>query len=142
MIKEACIFIAMHLPGGSIAAQEAKIAELDAQGCRIEIHGECLSSCTMFLGARDVCVHPRAMLGFHSSRGGHFGGLITRPSPWPVQDEWDRRMAAYYPPALQRWFLEDVRHRGFHEWAWVSGREIARHGIAACENLPPPPLAP
>ena len=133
MIAAACVFVAMNLPGGSIAAHEAHIAELDAAGCRVEIRGECLSACTMYLGAQSICVDPRARLGFHHARRVRMGGLLQSRAPWAAQDHWDRRKAAFYPPAVRQWFLSDVRHRGFHAWGWLSGAELIRQGVAACE---------
>ena len=132
MIGAACVFVAMHLPGGSIAAHERHIADLDAAGCRVEIRGECLSACTMYLGAADVCIDRRARLGFHHVRRVHAGGLFHSPAPREVQDYWDRRMAAHFPPVVREWFLSDVRHRGFDAWGWLSGAELIRQGVAQC----------
>ena len=133
MIAAACVFVAMNLPGGSIAAHERHIAALDAAGCRVEIRGECLSACTMYLGAQSICVDPRARLGFHHTRRMHLGGLLVRPMKWDDQDHYDRRMAAFYPPAVRQWFLDDVRHRGFSAWGWLRGEELVRQGVADCD---------
>ena len=69
------------------------------------IAGTCVSSCTMFLGAQNVCVEADAAIGFHgpstdSENPGRMTNLVMRisalyPEPLrkPFQDLWSRSEA-------------------------------------------------
>jgi hypothetical protein len=57
-------------PGGEITAYVAKFRDIKASGERLVIDGPCLSACTLFtafLPRSQVCVTPRAVLGFHAA---------------------------------------------------------------------------
>jgi hypothetical protein len=57
--------------GGSITRFKAVVDHYNTTGERFRISGECRSTCTMFLGIRNVCVEPSARLYFHA---GHVTG--------------------------------------------------------------------
>src|ERR1700683_1540696 len=57
-------------PGGEITSYVTKFENLRASGERLVIDGPCLSACTLFtafLPRQQVCVTPRAILGFHAA---------------------------------------------------------------------------
>lgn len=116
-------------PGGSVADMAARVQAASRAGTRVEIGGPepCLSACTMWLGARDVCVHPDAQLGFHGPSSQHYG-IGLSPAAF---DHWSRRMADHYPPRLRAWFLQTGRHRlvGFH---MLTGRQVIAMGARRC----------
>ena len=113
-------------PGGRLRPRIAQVERLRSVGRRVEIRGEyCLSACTIYLGAGNVCVSPHTRFGFH---GPSFrdGG-----NPYARFDKWSRMMAAYYPKGVQKWFLGYARFlRGRH--ATVSGAELIAMGIPRC----------
>jgi len=56
--------------GGEISTYLARFHDLRASGERLVIDGPCLSACTLFtafLPRNQVCVTPRAILGFHAA---------------------------------------------------------------------------
>lgn len=112
--------------GGVIGQRADAINRIRALRQRVEIRGPiCLSSCTMYLGAGDVCVDPNATLGFHgpSSYG--------RPLTHADFEYWSEVIADHYPTQLKNWFMTTARHRitGYYK---VSGVQLIRMGIAQC----------
>ena len=112
--------------GGYVGQRATEIDWLRAQGSRVEIRGNiCYSTCTMYLGAGDVCVSPATTFGFHGpSRNG---------SPLPPQqfDHWSQVMARYYPAGLREWFMATGRYEqtGLYR---ISGSELIRMGLPSC----------
>lgn len=78
--------------GGAFAPYERMIARENAGGELFRIQGHCQSSCTMFLGIRNVCVERRAKLLFHAGRE---RGVITPAAT--------ARMTAMYNSALRNY---------------------------------------
>lgn len=112
--------------GGSISARVSEIRAVDAAGLEVRIEGGiCYSSCTMFLGARDVCVSPSTEFAFH--------GPSDRGVPLPADrfDHWSRVMAQFYREPIRSWFLSEARFdiRGAR---YLSGSELIRQGYPAC----------
>lgn len=111
--------------GGSVAARALHIARLGDRPVRIE--GFCASACTMYLGARDVCVTPDAELAFH---GPQIGGVL----PLGPRDfeRVSRFIAGFYPDTLADWYLETGRHS--QALQSISGADVIRNGWArACD---------
>lgn len=112
--------------GGVIGTRAQEVMQLKAENRRVEIRGGiCLSSCTMYLGAGNVCVSPETRFGFH---GPSYYGQPLLPVHF---DYWSEVLASHYPPAVRQWFLDRARHttNGYHT---VLGKELIRHGVAAC----------
>ena len=112
---------------GGLVGQRAQLIErLKRAGQRVEIRGSvCYSSCTMYLGAGNVCVDPRTSFGFHGpSRSG-------RPLPADQFDKWSRIMAQYYSPQLQQWFMTQARY-SITTVTQISGRELIAMGYRTC----------
>jgi hypothetical protein len=94
-------------PGGEITSYVAKFQNLRASGERLVIDGPCLSACTLFtafLPRRQVCVTPRAVLGFHAAS--YYDD--TSRSLVPTRTG-TRLVMRLYPPAIRSWI---VRHGG------------------------------
>lgn len=112
--------------GGRIDRRAEMVESLRARGDRVEIRGRfCLSACTLFLGARDVCVDRDTVFGFH---GPTLWGL---PLDQPSFEYWSEVIANHYTPALRDWYLEVARHR-LHGYHRLSGRQMIELGYTAC----------
>ena len=112
--------------GGRLRARFAEIRQIRFRGDRIEIRGSyCMSSCTLYLGAGNVCVSPATRFGFHGPSYKHRNIRAER------FDYWSRRMATYYPPQISSWFLAQARYvtQGYLE---LSGADLIRMGVRAC----------
>ena len=120
------VFVVSNDFGGVVGKRAAQIRRLNAAGRRVEIRGQfCLSSCTMFLGAGDLCVHPDTRFGFHGPS--NFGKPLKRQH----FDHWSKVLAAHYPDAIADWFMSTGRFKK-HGYYTVMGSEIIRHGVPAC----------
>jgi len=87
-------------PGGLIAAYQHRFDRARTTGERIIIDGSCLSACTLAIGLvppEQVCVTPKAVLGFHAAwQPTPYGGrAVSRPATQHMMD--------IYPSALQTW---------------------------------------
>lgn len=92
--------------GGPVEPYAARLSVAQARGEPVRIGAvECDSSCTLFLAARNSCVSPQAVFGFHAPWVGEPSGGVIDP----------RLMAMFahsYKPALRRLFLAHVRNTG------------------------------
>ena len=125
MISTLAIII-WHDMGGGIEDRLRQMHLIGAQ--HVEIRGECVSACTLFLGLPDVCVWPAAQLGFHGPRT----ALPGIPLP---RREWERvtaEMAAEYPPAIREWFMVEARYH-VTDYLVISGAQAIQMGARACE---------
>ncbi len=64
-------------PGGDPYKFASQILKLAEAGTKVVIDGKCASACTLYLSRTsglDVCVTPRARIGFHSSYGVNAAG--------------------------------------------------------------------
>ena len=113
--------------GGLLSDRVAQITRLRRSGQAIEIAGECLSACTLYLGLANVCVWPAAVLGFHGPAS-VLPGMALPPAEF---ERWSQIMAAHYPPDLRRWFLQTGRRMlfGFHR---ISGATLIAMGVTDC----------
>ncbi|MGE5368928.1 MAG: hypothetical protein ACM3PD_04930 [Chloroflexota bacterium] len=115
--------------GGRVEPYAARIAQAQARGEQVRIGPvECDSSCTLYLAARNSCVHPGAVFGFHAPWvGGPTSGVV------------DRRMTAVfasaYKPSLRRIFLSHVRNSHGQvpgPLLRLSGMQLASLGYRLC----------
>jgi hypothetical protein len=111
--------------GGSIMRRANEVKELQDRGVLVRIQGRvCLSSCTMYLGVKNVCVSPKTIFGFHGpSRNSKAISQVSF-------DYFSKVMAKDYPPAISKWFMEKARYKIATDYYRVSGQELIRHGIA------------
>ncbi|WP_341366850.1 hypothetical protein [Yoonia sp. BS5-3] len=116
--------------GGLIGARAREISDLNARDIQVQLRGRiCYSSCTMYLGAEQVCVDPETIFGFHgpSQRG--------RALPPDRFEHWSAVMAGHYNAPLRDWFLSEARHRisGYYR---ISGASLIALGYQACSGNP------
>jgi len=81
-------------PGGFLNVYYANVNKSNLFHVDIEIKGTCLSACTVYLGAKNACVHPDAMLWFHAAHD-HMTMKIDHAAT--------AQMARYWPPAVRDW---------------------------------------
>jgi hypothetical protein len=113
-------------PGGSVRERYGEIQQINRLGQRIEIRrGSCMSSCTMFLGARNVCVTPTAILGFHGPY--RFGSKLTQAE----FDRWSNVISSHYPPAIKTWYMTSARYNT-RKPTKLTGAELIRLGVSRC----------
>lgn len=94
-------------PGGEITAYLAKFREIRASGERLVIDGPCLSACTLFtalLPRSQVCITPRAVLGFHAAS--YYDDARRSLVPTRAGTKLVMRL---YPPKIRSWI---ERHGG------------------------------
>jgi hypothetical protein len=112
--------------GGFVGSRATEVDRINASGSRVEIRGDiCLSSCTMYLGARNLCVSPATDFGFHGPS--FFGASL----PERDFEYWSQVIASHYIPPLRDWFLREARYRQIRHMT-VSGEELIRIGYPAC----------
>ncbi|MBL4812771.1 MAG: hypothetical protein JKX69_10560 [Rhodobacteraceae bacterium] len=114
--------------GGMIGARAAEIDALRATGRPVEIRGSiCFSSCTMYLGAANVCILPSTTFGFH--------GPSNHGAPLPADrfEHWSQIMARYYREPLRSWFMTDARYDRVRVHR-LSGNQLIRMGYRRCGN--------
>ena len=112
--------------GGRVGQRAQQIEALKRINQRVEIRGNiCYSSCTMYLGASNVCVSPTTTFGFHGpSRSG-------TPLPADQFERWSRLMASYYNAPLQQWFMQQGRY-AINDVYRMSGRQLIALGYRTC----------
>jgi hypothetical protein len=59
----------------------------------------------------------------------HIG--LARSSHPQMFDEWSNVIAAHYPAAVRKWYMQEARYQT-HSALRLSGRELIRLGIAQC----------
>ena len=85
--------------GGITKPYYDRMINANRNGDRIEIRNDvCMSACTFYLGAWDVCVMRKTRFGFHG---------MTRWFIIPNRKA-NPALASLYPAPLDAWFLENV----------------------------------
>jgi hypothetical protein len=112
--------------GGSIGDRLLAIDRANTSRTRIELRGRvCFSSCTLYLGADDVCLSADTVFGFHGpSRHG-------RALPPAEFEHWSHAMAAQYRVPLRDWFLSTARYRTTRYYR-VTGTQLITIGYTPC----------
>jgi len=112
--------------GGFVETRATEVRALNEAGARVEIRGDiCLSSCTMYLGARNLCISPATDFGFHGPS--FFGASL----PERDFEYWSEVIASHYSPPLRDWFMREARYRQIRHMT-VTGQELIRIGYPAC----------
>lgn len=111
--------------GGDVALYMRLVQEARMRGQIVQITGRCLSACTLYLGAGNVCVTRQARLGFHGPSDG------GRPLSPALFEAWSLQMATFYPEPIRSWFLRDARHL-IGPVLELSGAELIRLGVPEC----------
>ncbi len=115
--------------GGRVEPYAARVAAADARGEPVRFGNvECDSSCTLLLAARNACVSPNTVFGFHAPWYGE-------PTHGVVDPRMTAMFARHYKPALRRLFLEHVRATGGAApgpLLRLSGAQLAGLGYRVC----------
>lgn len=90
----------------------------------VRIEGTCASACTMYLGARDVCVAPWARFMFHQAYTGR-DERHARPSRSGT-----REMESFLPPRVDA-FVHG-RLPAPPGQLWLTGTELIHLGVREC----------
>jgi hypothetical protein len=113
-------------PGGSVRERYNEIRQINRLGQKVEIRrGNCMSSCTMYLGANNVCVSPQATLGFHGPS--NHGAKLSADK----FDQWSRVISSHYPAAIRTWYMTSARFK-IYSATRLSGTELIRLGVPRC----------
>jgi hypothetical protein len=126
LAAQASVHIVRNDRGGIVGTRAAEIRRIKSTGQRVEIRGRiCLSSCTMYLGAGDVCVSPDTEFGFH---GPSYYGKPLAPQYF---EYWSEVIADHYPKPVRDWFMTKARYKqsGYHT---LLGAELIRLGVESC----------
>jgi len=125
-MRNARVIVRDH-PGGYLVGTIADVEDINALGLPVRIVGRsCLSACTLFLGARDVCVSPRTSFGFHKPGRAKGRGPLDQGT----LDAAIRKAAEMYRPGLRDWWLQ--RGSRSKRFLYLSGRELIRFGYPSC----------
>jgi hypothetical protein len=92
----------------------------------------CDSSCTLYLGARNVCVSPEAVFGFHAVWTGWQGNPVGSFN----NQRWTALFADAYKPRLRELFLSHVReywHVSPQPLMKLTGSQLSHYGYRLCE---------
>jgi hypothetical protein len=119
-------YVVMNDHGGDVATRIKEIKFVANHYTRVEVKGGvCLSSCTMFLGLPQTCVHPETKFGFHGPTD------HGRPLPKERFDYWSEQIAAHYPPSLKHWYIQKGRYllKGYY---CLTGQQLITMGIHRC----------
>ncbi len=115
-------------PGGRIVDRMVQIEIANRTDAQFQIIGDyCHSSCTMLLGADDVCISPQTIFGFH---GPHRSNRKKMSA-----DEFARKSASlssYYPSPVRNWFMSKARFAGPNELLFVTGEYLIGLGVQEC----------
>lgn len=111
--------------GGRVDWRAAEIAKLRASGRPVELRGECMSACTMYLSLPQVCVAANTTFGFH---GPSFYGIPLNQHDF---DYWSQVIAAHYPKAIADWYMADARFNT-NRTRRIRGSELIKMGYPEC----------
>lgn len=114
-------------PGGEIPARIRQMAELRAEGARVELRGSlCASACTLLLALDRVCVDRQTQFAFHGPS--HYG----RPLPPENFEYWSAFMARHYREPVRTWFMTTARFT-IDGYRTLTGADLIRFGYPACD---------
>ena len=113
-----------YCPGGRVDLYADAIAR---ETRPVQITGLAVSACTMYLGAKDVCVTPNARFEFHppAIHGARSEAERQAVYRWAVDT-----LKSHYPPAVANWYESEVISKG--GFYVIKGSEMIRLGVKAC----------
>lgn len=115
--------------GGFVFGISSDVQDINRLGLPVRITGkDCISSCTIFLGARDVCISPETRFGFHKPSPAPGTGRMTQVRLAGV----NHTITSHYLPALKRWW--DSNAGKSKRIVYLSGAELIRIGYRPCED--------
>ena len=112
--------------GGRVGARAVQILKIRSSGQKVRIVGPlCMSSCTMYLGAGDVCISPNTTFGFH---GPSFYGVPLDESGF---EYWSDVISSFYTTPLRNWYMKTARYTTSKVHR-ISGAQLIRMGYSQC----------
>lgn len=111
--------------GGSLYTYFNSVLSADLLGREIRISGTCISACTIYLGARNVCVEPDAVLWFHAAHD---------PNTRMIDHKATQQMASYWPEPVRDWARRNraLERIEFTMSQGITGRELINMGVKRC----------
>ncbi len=109
--------------GGAVSDYVLKVFYANVRRQRVEIRGTCISACTLFLGAREVC---DAMLWFHAA---------YNPDDRRIDAGATHKMSLYWGPQIAKWASLAGVHEStaFTRRRALSGEQAIRLGVRECK---------
>ena len=108
--------------GGRYARFDPVVSQYNQSGELFRIDGHCQSSCTLFLGIRNVCISPAATLLFHASHDRN--GNVSPTNTVHMLDAYNPRLREY---VLSHHYMDTL---AFHA---ISGTDtIRKFGYREC----------
>lgn len=127
-MKNARVIVREH-PGGSLGGTIADVEDIGMPDLPVRIVGRyCHSACTLFLGAKDLCISPETRFGFHQPRKRPGTRKITEKQIFFSVE----LMGSYYKPGLRDWWLNEGSRS--KRLVYLDGRDLVKFGYRACEN--------
>lgn len=99
MIDSPPAIIIQHDAGGMLGEYLERAARYRNRWMRVEIIGDCLSSCTVLVSVPDTCVGPNAVLGFHAP--------MQNIGPHTGTSYFATVMMAKYPEPVRKWVIDN-----------------------------------
>jgi hypothetical protein len=125
-MRGAAVILREH-PGGYVIGTISDVEDLNTLGLPVRIVGRyCHSACTLFLGAREVCVSPDTVFGFHQPRKA--GGKV-QISAAELRASIGK-LADHYRPGLREWWMNKGSRS--KDIITMTGRELTRFGYQLC----------
>lgn len=113
--------------GGNVMERWHEVTSISLSGTEVQIRGQCLSACTMYLSVPNLCVSPEAVVGFHGPRSQTTGNSLSDSSASQI-------MAMHYPVAIRDWFLQEAQYLQGSQVAYISGQQIIDLGTRSCSG--------
>jgi hypothetical protein len=111
--------------GGPYARFEPVVQQYDTSGELFRIDGHCRSSCTLFLGIRNVCIGPNASLLFHAPHDN-----MRRPSEYYL-----KLFLPHYNARLRAFLLANHALEKVDPFFTISGGDLIRKfGYRPCPS--------
>jgi hypothetical protein len=125
-LRGAKVIVREH-NGGHLMGTIVDVHDINVLGLPVQITGRyCYSACTLFLGAKNVCVSPKTSFGFHKpyrTDGRRISEAGLRASIG--------KSASHYKPELREWWeTKGSRSRNLIK---LTGRDLARFGYRLCD---------
>lgn len=110
--------------GGEVSAYAAQVAATTGQ---VEVRGQCMSACTLWLALGDrVCTSRSAVWGFH-------GATARTPALASIIEPYtNQQLADAYPPVVRKKFTTRWVKLRAPEIQLVSGAQMIRMGVKEC----------
>jgi len=116
-----------HDPGGRLYGYYSAVLKADMERREVRISGTCVSACTTYLGAKNVCVEPTAVLWFHAA---------MNPETRQIDRQATLHMATYWPEPVRAWARDVGVYDSltFTRRKTLTGEDLIAMGVKRCES--------